>query len=850
MMTRAALLVAAMLSIAACSYEAPKNEVTLTADPALPLPVSDGSKSVDVTIYRDRYGVPQVFADSNYGVYFGYGYAVARDRLFQMEMLKRTAQGRVAQVLGRDYLDLDIKLRTQYDHQLVHQQVSNLGRRDLDILEGYAAGFNAYIDELRSTDAFETGLPKPFYDFDFLPSRWNAFDVASVYVGSIAHRYADFNSERDNLNFLQAMQARHGQDAAWDLFNGVKWLKDQTSPTTIARGQDIDIATLERPAYLDRETSAAPVARIVFDAAGGFAGLTTNQQAMQAYRQQLATRGFESHPEFSPASNYWALSHVSDAAGALVNGPQFAFAVPSYVYAIGLHGGDFDVVGNTLLALPSLLFAHNNHIAWGSTAGISDQTDEFWLELNPDNPEQYRHNGKWQDFESHEEVVAVRDGDPITVIARRAAQGMVQAYQPEESIAWVRARAWEGMAVQDMLAWVWLATDKTLEEAQERLAQKSTNINMYTMDKTGRLGYVHSGKYPLRALGHDSRLPAPGDGRYDWQGLRPYSDNPKVIDPPKGYIVNWNNRPRADWISSDLWPYTWARADRAHILIDEVRAAQNRSVADIVAINTRSSFEDVNYRYLMPLLEGAVTRAAVLPQTQEALALLKRWDHRWVADEQAQFGPANALMESFLRHLNINVFLDDVGEEAFSLLAATNYPNNVLGASLGTPVAVRAFIKYVDDLQTSQGPAYDFLNGESVDVVVLESFLNAIEELGMRQSTQMSRWRLAAAPMVWRPYNFRGVPQASAENSVSSVTYQNRGTENNVFVATGSGITARDVNPPGQGGHLRADGSPASHYDDQLDLYNRFEYKDLPFERAAVKAAAVEVVELRVGVPD
>ena len=123
MIIRATLLAAVMLSIAACSYEAPKNQVTLTVDQTLPLPVSDGSKSVDVTIYRDRYGVPQVFADSNYGVYFGYGYSVARDRLFQMEMLKRTAQGRVAQVLGRDYLDLDIKLRTQYDHQLVHQQV-------------------------------------------------------------------------------------------------------------------------------------------------------------------------------------------------------------------------------------------------------------------------------------------------------------------------------------------------------------------------------------------------------------------------------------------------------------------------------------------------------------------------------------------------------------------------------------------------------------------------------------------------------------------------------------------------------------------------------------------------------
>jgi penicillin amidase len=78
------------------------------------------------------------------------------------------------------------------------------------------------------------------------------------------------------------------------------------------------------------------------------------------------------------------------------------------VYGIGLHGGDFDVVGNTLLALPSLLFAHNDSLAWGSTAGISDQTDEFWLTLNPENPEQYWHDGEWVAFDAWPERILVR----------------------------------------------------------------------------------------------------------------------------------------------------------------------------------------------------------------------------------------------------------------------------------------------------------------------------------------------------------------------------------------------------------------------------------------------------------
>jgi len=847
-MMKKIMLLLAIAILAACGNERSgvTDDVVVERQIELDATDADLERAVRLTLYRDNYGVPHVFADDNYGAYFGYGYAVATDRLFQMEMLKRTAQGRVAEVLGVDYLELDIKLRTQYDHALVRAQVDALSPRDREILEGYAAGFNARLDELEASE--NPGLPKPFYDYGVEPSRWSAFDVASIFVGSIAHRYADFNSERDNLAFLQAMEAEHGKEKAWDIFNGAKWLKDQTSPTTIAREGKTEINPLERPAYLDRLAPSAGVAHLVFDEQRRFSGLANNPINRERLRGQLALGGFGSHPEFTPASNYWAISQLSDAKGALLNGPQFDFGMPSYVYAIGLHGGDFDVVGSTLLAVPSLLFAHNNDLAWGSTAGISDLTDEFYLELNPENPEQYRYQGGWREFERREETVVVKGGDPVTVTARKAAQGMVQDWQPASGHAWVRARAWEGYALEDLMSWVWLATDRSLEAAEQRLAGKSTNINLYTMDKEGRLGYVHSGKYPNRAPGHDPRLPAVGDGSMDWQGLRPYADNPKVREPEQGYIVNWNNRPAADWISSDLWPYTWSRADRAHILIDEVQAALGGTVEQMTAINTRSTFEDVNHRYLLPLLEQAVASAeGVDERFSRALALLKRWDKSWVADETGHFGAANTLMEAWVRQLHRLTFLDDVGESQFHLFAATNYPNQTLGASLGTPVGVRIIVKMIDDMAEGE-PSYDFFNGQSVSAVVLSSMTAALDELEASQSQNWEDWVLPAAPMTWAPVNFRGVPQASPENRFEVTTYLNRGTENNIFVATGEGIDARDVNPPGQGGHLNRDGSPAQHYDDQFELYKRFEYKTLPFTEEAVKAAAAMVMELQIEV--
>jgi penicillin amidase len=423
---------------------------------------------------------------------------------------------------------------------------------------------------------------------------------------------------------------------------------------------------------------------------------------------------------------------------------------------------------------------------------------------------------------------------------------MVLAHDPEKGLAWARARAWEGRAVDDLMTWVWLATDQTLEDADKRIEGKTTNINMYTLDKSGRLGYVHSGKYPRRAAGHDPRLPAPGDGSMDWQGMRPYAENPRLLDPKQGYIVNWNNRPSADWISSDLWSYTWSRADRVHILIDELEALNGGSVADLVAINTRSAFEDVNHRYLLPRLRSALAQQRLSPTEQGAMTMLFDWDKSWRVDNNGLYGPANALMEAFVRLLQVQIFLDDVGDSEYFRFAATNYPNNPLGASLGTSVAIRALVHWLDIVESGGVPPYDLLNDAPLEDVLVLSFRKAVAALTTDQGANPLKWRLKAAPMIWRPVNFRGVPQADPANVVSLPGYQNRGSENNVFVATGSGIEARDVVPPGQGGHWMASGEPGPHRSDQFKLYSDFAYKALPFQHEAVAAAAKTVRELRV----
>ncbi|EED35844.1 penicillin G acylase [Luminiphilus syltensis NOR5-1B] len=797
-------------------------------------------RSVDsgeaVTVYRDAFGTPHIFADSNYGVFFGYGYSVAEDRLFQMEMLRRTAWGTVSAVLGERYAPLDTMLRTHYHLDSIRSQVAQLDERDRAILQGYADGFNAKVRELTADP--EQMLPKPFIDYDFTPSEWSANDVAAIFVAAIAFRYADFNSERDNLGFLQAMERKHGKDLAWDLFNTCKWLFDASSPTTVA-DQPVPSVDLLRPSYLDDLADSSGSERLVLDESGGFSGTSKRPEMAGRLRAQLMAQGFLSHPEFSPASNYWAISDLDDAPGALLNGPQFGFSMPGYVYGFGLHGGDFDVVGNTLLALPAMLFAHNNSIAWGSTAGLSDQTDEYMLTLNPANPEQYWYGDEWVEFDRWSERIEVRNSDTLIVEARRSVQGMVLDHSPDQGVAWVRARAWEGNELDSLMAWVWIATDRSIEPAVERIGDKVTNINMYLMDVDGRQAYVHSGRYPQRRPTHDSRLPAIGDGSQDWLGLRSYADNPKVIDPDKGYLVNWNNRPSADWRSSDLWSATWGKADRVSILIDAIEGLEDKTVANMVAINEQSTFADTNLPFLLTALNRALTSADIEAPVQDALQRLNNWDGQWRADADGLYAPAATIAEAWLSELLQQTFYDDIGASYWHLFSATHYPTTHAGPSIGPAPGTKIIVRHLDVVGRGQIPSYDFFNGESIDDVMARSFVAAIDRLRASWGDDSSRWLIKAPLMRWLPANFRGVPQASESNSVAAPQYQNRGSENNVFIATGDGFRGFDVIPPGQGGHLLPSGQPAPHYDDQLELYNGFEHKPVYFTRTEVEENAM-----------
>jgi len=187
----------------------------------------------NITIKRDTWGVPHIYAETVRGLFYGYGYAVAEDRLFQMEMTRRSVLGTVAEVMGEEYAELDAQTRQLFDPASIKAQLASLPQEDRDIFDGYADGFNARLREVLARRS--ELLPKQFIDAGFDPMPWSGYDVAMIWIGTMANRFSGGSSELANLQLLQQLVQAKGETIGQQLFDQLRWLEDPTSPTTVPR---------------------------------------------------------------------------------------------------------------------------------------------------------------------------------------------------------------------------------------------------------------------------------------------------------------------------------------------------------------------------------------------------------------------------------------------------------------------------------------------------------------------------------------------------------------------------------------------------------------------------------------
>jgi penicillin G amidase len=529
-----------------------------------------------VRIVRDAYGVPSITGTTLQDTWWGAGYAIAQDRLFQIEVFRRAAEGRLAEVLGKSYLPMDIETRRDfYTPAEVDQQLAGLPPDVQSYFAAYRDGVNAWIAQTRSDPS---KLPGEFPALGIgPPADFTLEDSGAIGVYLARTIPSGTGEEMANLAAFQGMGAR-GFDKLLPLHTKGNVI---TIPPSSGRFPSNPGRT-KRDERIGWKRSQAFAKTLPLPADGDRGTIRESSS--------LPLLGHVGKPE---GSDVWAIRGPHHRA-TLFTGPQLGYSIPELLVELEVHGPGLDARGVTAAGVPVVGIGHNEHVAWGLTSGESDDDDLYAEQLV--DAEHYRFRGRTLAMDCRNETFSWKPpptdatdpggllggllgsggGPPAgsqTERICRTRHGPVEARAG--GVAYARRYAIWGHEAQTILGLLQLDRAKSIRDVDRAIAKVTWNENTTAADDRGHIGYWHPGYLPWKPKRWDERLPYPGDGRAEWRGLLPVKRRPHVIDPKRGYLFNWNNKPSAAWTEGDA--VSRSRVDgkfhHAGILVAPVRGA-------------------------------------------------------------------------------------------------------------------------------------------------------------------------------------------------------------------------------------------------------------------------------------
>jgi penicillin amidase len=550
------------------------------------MPQTDGRLTLagpkaGIRISRDAEGVPTIAAENDEDAAFGLGFVHAQDRLFQMELQRRYAAGRLAEIFGAEALASDRQMRILGLYRLAEAAMKHLSPEVRRALQAYAAGVNAWL----STHA--GALPPEFLLLRFRPQPWRPAD--SLAWGKLMAWRLEGNFRGE---LLRARMARSIPPA--------------------------DLAFLF-PEY----PKGAP---------------TTLAQMLPAYRALPLDRLYHALPEEAGphyASNNWVVDGAHSASGKplLANDPHLAFATPGVWYLARLKTPAHDIAGATAAGAPFVVIGHNGRIAWGFTTTTADVEDIFVEKLDPADPGRYLTPSGSEPFVVRRETIAVRDAAPEEIVIRSTRHGPVISdfLSPDTADAGYALALQATFTIEDdrsaeALWRVNRARDwQSFRAAFEGFVGPPQNV-VYA-DADGVIGFLCAGLVPIRKRG-DGWMPAPGwTDENDWTGFIPFARMPAATNPASGHFVSANNK-----IVPDSYPYfvsrDWDlpnRAERIEALLAQTPLQNPASSAAMQA----DTFSLMAAR-LTPLMTAIAPAGA---EAREAVRRLRGWDFHMDRDK-------------------------------------------------------------------------------------------------------------------------------------------------------------------------------------------------------------------------
>jgi penicillin amidase len=588
-----------------------------------------GTISAPVEIVRDNANVPHIFGETDEDVFFGLGYAHAQDRLWQMTMLRRTVQGRLSELFGERTVGIDEVLRRYDLYTAASASVAAQDAQTQAALTAYAAGVNAWLDEVNE-GARGRGAPEMWL-FNHPIAPWQPADSLAI----LKLMALQLTSALENEVLRARVSLLVPQERLRDI------LPDD--PTS-------GVAAL--PSYAELVPGVAP-------------GQPNTRMAHDPL-MPVAPR------DLAGASNAWAANASRSATGStlLANDPHLGLTAPSIWFLARLELQDGGVIGGTIPGVPVILTGRSADLGWGLTTANVDDQDVFLEQLNPDNPEEYRGLNGWQRFRSRDSIINVKDGAARTIRLRWSENGPIMSGDQFDLATitppgHVTAIAWTALSHEDtsMSAAMALMRAKSVTEAIAAGQLHVAPAQNITLADRNRIAMQTIGAMPQRDAAHQSQGRFPSFGylaQNRWQGMFPYEDNPRFVNPAGGIVGNTNNkmidRPFPRHVSFD-----WG---------DTQRVIRWRNLMQAREVHTRDSFIEaqldtvsVTARTLLTFMGAdlwftgdAAPDGTPERRRQVALELLAAWN-----GEMNEHLPEPLIYAAWARAFQARVIRDELG---------------------------------------------------------------------------------------------------------------------------------------------------------------------------------------------
>ena len=740
-----------------------------------------------VEVIYDDFGVPHIYAQNDEDMYLAFGYVHAQDRLFQMELLRRLGQGKLAELFGKEMTKVDQLFRTiqinRYTEKMMEQYSRKAPKKIIAAIDAYIKGINHFIMEGPTPIEFEIlGVDK---------STFTRNDMAAV-IGYTAYSFT-FGLTQDLLvsNLIQDLSDEHITDL------GIKWQEGSTKIPINKKG--IELLSKELTTII---TQVNPVGGI-------FQG-----------------------------SNGWAVSGDRTASGKamLVNDPHMGFSQPSVWYEAHLVSPESEIYGHHLALVPFALLGNNRDIAWGLTMFINDDIDLFKEKINPENSNQYWAIDHWQDFEVFEETIKIKGEDDLILKLKSSRHGPIisDAFSGFEGNKDVFAENNEQLAMW----WVFYDEDNDFLEAlydmtrvknyaQATAAVKkiqAPGVNVMYADKHGDIAWWAAAKLVRRPEHVNSSTILDGaSGRDDPLGFYDFSNNPQILNPDSGALFSSNNQPSDTGIG--LIPGYYVPRDRAERISNYLYGDENQWDANMMKAmlldNTSPLVQKVQEVILPILLQSANSTDNDLNRT--ALDAFKSWDAVHDPEEVAV-----TLFYYFKKELLSHTFRDEMGEHDYAIFEDGFLRHKTLWKMIAKPSS-----PWWDNIQST-----DVI--ESQSEVIISSWNSMLTKLEEKYGSNIENWKWKNALVMQhshplgnvkpldKVFNVGPFKAAGGNETINNMIFR---LSDEDFVASYGPSTRRiidfgdienswGINPTGQSGVIMD-----KHYSDQGEMYANGEFR-------------------------